>query len=61
MNKKIFCCICHKEIIDYKPTRLYKFKYGAGNYNQYSEIEHWNFCKRCYKSFENWINKYKEK
>lgn len=62
MKEKIIkCCICNKQIKDYKPTRLYRFEYAAGNYNQYSAVEHWNFCKKCYNIFDKWIQKYNEK
>ena len=57
--KKIYkCTICHKELKD-KPIRLTKQEYGI-KYNQYSPVENYDFCNRCYKVFNNWIIKHKE-
>lgn len=59
--KKIYsCCICHKVLED-KPIRLTKEEYGAGKYNQYSPVANYDFCKECYKKFDNWIKKHKDK
>ena len=54
------CCICKKVLRDYKPIRLVKQKYGIGNYKQYSNVDKYDFCENCYKTFNKWINKYKE-
>ena len=55
------CDICHC-IIDYKPTRLVKQRYGFNpEYpSQYSMICNYNFCDNCYKKFQNWINKHRK-
>ena len=54
------CCICHSTLKEYKPIRLVKEKYGKYGYNQYNKVCHYDFCKRCYTKFNNWINKHKE-
>ena len=58
--KKIFrCCICHKVLEDYKPIRLVKqvhdeiVPYGAYHYE-----DKYDFCKKCYKIFERWLEKH---
>lgn len=55
------CIICHKEIIRYKPTRLYRFEYGNKPYKQYKAIEHWDFCNNCFKRFQLWLYKNNQK
>lgn len=58
--KKIYsCCICHKVLED-KPIRLTKKEYGIGKYKQYDPVENYDFCKKCYKVFENWLEKHKK-
>lgn len=59
--KKIYkCCICHR-ILDYKPIRLVKqLNDGKETYNAYHNQANYDFCIRCYKKFDNWINKHKE-
>lgn len=54
------CCICKKKIC-YKPIRLVKQLHGLNpRYpSQYYQDVSYNFCKDCYKKFDNWINKYK--
>lgn len=60
LKTKVYkCCICHR-VLDYKPIRLVKQLYGIGNYNQYSYDSKYDFCNKCYKAFDNFINKYKE-
>ena len=59
MPKKYICCICHKTLNDKKPIRLVKQEYGAGAYNQYSNVDKYDICERCYKVFDNWIKKHK--
>lgn len=59
LHKIYKCCICHK-ILDTKPIRLAKQVYGAGKYNQYYTVEHFDICKKCYRPFIKWIEKYKE-
>lgn len=53
------CCICHK-VLREKPIRLVKQEYGSGRYNQYAFVDKYDICKRCYQSFDKWINKHKE-
>ena len=59
MNKIYKCCICHKIFRDDKPIRLVEQHYGIGNYKQYANYRNYDFCKSCFKKFENWINKHK--
>jgi len=60
MTKVYKCCICHKELEEYKPIRLVKQLYGIGTYKQYANVRHYDFCKECYRKFNNWIRKHKE-
>lgn len=59
MIKEYSCCICHKKLKD-KPIRLTKKEYGIGRYKQYSPVANYDFCKECYRKFNNWIVKHKE-
>lgn len=54
------CCICHKTLEDYKPIRLVKQKWRGREprYNQYYNMENYDFCNECFKRFNNWINKH---
>ena len=54
------CCICHKELKD-KPIRLVKQEYAAGRYNQYSQVDKFDICQKCYISFDRWIKKHNER
>lgn len=58
--KRYFCCICHEELKEYKPIRLTKALYGVGNNGGHYPVEHYDFCKKHYKVFENWLNKHKK-
>lgn len=60
MRKEYFCCICYEKL-NYKPTRLVKQEYGAGRYNQYYNLHNYDFCKKCYKKFDNWVKKHNNK
>lgn len=51
------CCICHEVLEDYKPIRLVKQKYKTHGCKEYMKICHYDFCKRCYAKFNNWIKK----
>lgn len=58
--EKIYKCeICHRRLKD-KPIRLVKQEYGLGIYKQYYNVDKYDFCERCYKTFENWLTKHKE-
>lgn len=57
--KRYFCCICHERLED-KPIRLVKQEYGIGKYLQYSNVDKYDFCEKCYRTFNNWIIKHKE-
>lgn len=60
-NKEYYCCICKKKL-DYKPIRLVKQIHdNKEDYGRYFNECNYNFCNGCYKVFDNWINKYKEK
>lgn len=54
------CCICHKVLTKEKPIRLVKQIYGAGRYNEYYPVEHYDICKKCYGAFDRWLEKHKE-
>lgn len=54
------CVICKKIMNDKKPIRIVKQLYGAGEYNQYGSVEHYDFCDRCYSKIDNWIQKHRE-
>ena len=54
------CCICHKRMEDKKPIRLVKQLYGGSGYSQYSNVANYDFCERCFKPIDKFINKYKE-
>lgn len=59
--KKIYkCCICHNEL-DYKPIRLVKqINDNKETYSAYHNKANYDFCKECYKRFNNWLIKHKE-
>lgn len=60
-KEKIYkCCICHKILHESKPIRLVKQEYSNGRYHQYSNVASYDFCDRCYKPIDKFINKYKE-
>ena len=46
---KIYKCIICNKVLEEKPIRLVKQIYGAGRYNQYHPIEHFDFCKKHFK------------
>lgn len=57
------CCICHKVMNDTKPIRLVKQKYPTREERkntQYYAVATYDFCERCFKPIDNFINKYKE-
>lgn len=60
MKKINICCICHKEL-DHKPIRLIKLEYGLTYSDQYKQTDKFDICNNCFKLFENWIKKHKEK
>lgn len=55
------CCICNEQL-DYKPTRLVKQKHGVHPryQSQYYQVCYYNFCDKCYKKFDNWVNRRKK-
>lgn len=57
--KQYKCCICHKTL-NYKPIRMVKQLYGVGKYKQYSTVNHYDFCQRCYLCINNWIGKHQK-
>lgn len=61
MSKKIYkCCICHRKLED-MPIRLVKqLGDNRETYRAFHNIENYDFCKRCYNTFNNWILKHKE-
>lgn len=56
---KIYKCIICNKVLEEKPIRLVKQIYGAGRYNQYHPIEHFDFCKKHFERFMNWINNHR--
>lgn len=62
MSKKIYkCCICHEVLEGYKPIRLVKQLHdNKETYGAYHNKSNYDFCKRCYGIFNNWIRKHKE-
>ena len=54
-----YCCICNKEIIDYRPIRFTKKLYGYGKYKQYEEVRTYDFCKECYWALDDLLFKWK--
>lgn len=59
-REKIYkCCICH-EIQEEKPIRLTKQLYRTKGYGQYYPIEHYDFCRKCYRKFNAWLKKHEE-
>lgn len=59
MIRRYWCCICHKELKEYKPIRLTKELYGLHYRGGHYPVEHYDFCKKCYSVFENWLKKHK--
>ena len=57
-QKVYICCICHEVLEEYKPTRLVRQEYGRYGYRQYGPIHNYDFCKKCYKKFDNWVKKH---
>lgn len=59
--KKIFkCAICHKEIK--RNNRLLHQKYdGKETYGKFNNVKNYDFCDKCFKSFQCWIYKHKSK
>lgn len=60
MTKIYECCICHKETEEKSYIRIVKQLYGAGKYNQYYPVNHYDFCKSCYEKLNNWIKKHEK-
>lgn len=59
LKKEYKCCICKKKLDENNmPIRLVRMEYGTKTYNQYSYIEKYDFCNRCYGTFNKWLNKY---
>lgn len=42
------CCICGKEIFEYRPVRLSKQLFGYGTYKQYCTVRNYDFCSECW-------------
>ena len=59
MTKEYKCCICHVKL-DYKPHRLVHQEFGIGNYRQYYNEKHYDFCDRCFKQFIKWTQKHEK-
>lgn len=53
------CCICNKEIIEYRPVRFIKQLFGYGKYKQYSQIRNYDFCNECYWALDDLLFKWK--
>ena len=63
-KEKIYrCCICHKVLENKKPIRLVKQKYPEREERkniQYYAVAIYDFCDRCYKPIDKFINKYND-
>ena len=53
------CCICGKEIIEYRPVRLAKQLYGYGRDKQYYQVRTYDFCKECWWALDDLLFKWK--
>jgi len=60
MQKTYKCCICHK-VLEEKPIRLIKQEYNATGYHQFANVDRYDICTSCYRIFDKWIKKHKEK
>lgn len=59
--KRYSCCICHKELTNYKPIRLVKQVHDEKvPYGKYHNMKNYDFCKECYARFNHWIKKHNE-
>lgn len=56
MAKNYRCYKCGK-VLDYKPTRMVKQKYGAGYYKQYYQVKTYDLCKNCYSKLDKWLER----
>lgn len=56
---KIYKCVICNKTLEEKPIRLVKQIYGAGRFNQYYPVEHFDFCKQHFEKIMNWINKHR--
>lgn len=54
------CCICHKKLKNIDTIRLVKQLYGISRYGGHYRVEKYDFCKKCYSKFDNWLKKNKE-
>ena len=60
MIKIYKCCICKKQLENIDTIRLTKQLYGLTRYGGHYPVEHYDFCKKCYSVFNNWLNKHKK-
>ena len=55
------CCICHQTLKE-KPIRLVKQLHDNKEcYGRYMNVHNYDFCKKCYMKFNNWIKKHEVK
>ena len=54
------CCICHRNIENKDTIRLEKQLYGIRWQGGHGKVCKYDFCKKCYSKFDNWINKHME-
>lgn len=52
------CCICHEKIKNKDTIRLCKQLYGISRFGGHYTVDKFDFCKKCYSKFENWLKKY---
>lgn len=53
------CCMCGKEIIEYRPVRFVKQLFGYGKHKQYYSVRNYDFCNECYSAIDNLLFKWK--
>lgn len=56
--KDFYCCIC-KQKLSYKPIRLVKQIHDNKEcYGKYIKVHNYDFCRKCYNTFDKWVKKY---
>lgn len=58
---KIYKCYKCGKVLDYKPTRFVKQKYGAGRFNQFYPVKFYDLCDRCCEILIRWLDNIRKK